>query len=185
MRPTRTSLAAVGYSPPIPLDWYQTPPGISLAVSISNGGSLTYSVLYYVDDLGSAAWRQVTGISRATTVITVTGDYGLLAQDGGTHGLSVGDLVQIVSDPVLAGSYNVASVVSATSYTLTSPSSGTYTAVPGVQVVSARQYVHPTLTGLTARAYGNLNLPVTAVQLYVSAYTGGVCTLSVLQGESK
>lgn len=191
MRPTRVSLSAVGYSTPISLDWYQTPFGVSLAISMSSGGTATASVFYCIDDLSAASGRAVTGVARSGTTITVTGDYGLpsgpnpTSGDGNTHGLSVGDLVQLYGCGILDGWYNVASVLSASSYTLTSGSSGTYTAPGSPMVVSGRMVQHAVLANVTSRTVSNFNLPVSAVQLNVSAYTSGVVTLAVLQGESK
>lgn len=187
MRPTRVSLSAVGYTPPVLLDWYQVPPVIGLAVTLSSGADLTANVYYSLDDLSSAAQRVVAGISRSGTTITVVGDLGLTGNatdsgDGGTHGLSVGDFVQIVNDPTLNGSYEVASVVSATSYTLTSPVSGTYSA-PNPVLVSARLFEVTGLSALAARTAASLAVPATAVWLNVSAYTSGVATLAVTQGE--
>jgi len=202
MRATRVSLstAALGYSPPILHDTYQTPNCITLAIETSSGSTGTLAVQYTVDDLSAAAYHQVASISQATTVITVTGDSGLAGPsgfpsgyngDGGTHGLSVGDLVQIVGSGVtytggtpMDGWYNVASVVSGTSYTLTAPVSQTVNASPAVLVVSARVYTHATLTGIVApaRATGNYAFPVTSSRLQVTATGSGTATLAVLQG---
>jgi len=159
---------------------------------MSSGGSATASAFYCIDDLSAVSGRTVVGVSRTGTVITVTGDYGLnpgnapiSSGDGNTHGLSVGDLVQLYSCGILDGWYNVASVLSASSYTLTSPLSGSYTAPAGAMVTSGRMVQHAVLANVITRTVSNFNLPVSAVQLNVSAYTSGVVTLAVLQGESK
>lgn len=188
MRPTRVSLSALGYTPPILLDWDQTPFNVSLAVSVSSGGSLTANVYYTIDSMAPEAYRPIS-LSRTGTTITVTNDYGLQGSgvggnpDGGTHGLSVGDFVEIAQDATLAGFYTVASVVSATSYTLTSPTSGTYTGAPGTRVLTARLIEHSTLVGITTgHSAGNFSWPVSAAWLNVSVYSSGVATMSLLQG---
>jgi hypothetical protein len=205
MTPTRISLpvTALAYSPPILHDWYQTPVGITLAMTWSSNqaGSPTASVQYTVDDLSARAYRQVASITQATTVITVAGDTGLAGPsgvpsgqngDGGTHGLSVGDLVQIVGSGVvytggtpMDGWYNVATVVSTTSYTLTAPVSQTVNASPAVQVVTGRVFTHSQLVTIAGgtRAVSNYLFPVTSSRLQIAAAgSAGVVTLAVLQG---
>ena len=52
MRPVRVQLSnAVGGTPPIPLDINQSPFNVSVAVSLSAGASLTYTVEHTFDDI--------------------------------------------------------------------------------------------------------------------------------------
>jgi hypothetical protein len=196
VRPTRISLPAnaLGYTAPLLHDTWQTPVGITLALTWSSdqAGSPIASVQFTVDDLSSAALRPVASISRSGTTITVTGDSGqpptagnVYSGDGGEHGLSVGDLVQLVGTAGLDGWYNVASVVSGTSYTLTSGNSGTVNNVPGSAVITGRVFTHSQLVNIAGgtRAVSNYLFPVTSSRLEItSAGSAGVCTLAVLQG---
>jgi len=186
MKPSRVSLVltALGVSEFIYHDRKQSPFDVTLAVTFSSSaaGGPVAAVQFIVDDL--TVTRQVGGISQATTVITVQGDSGQNPGDGGTHGLSVGDVVQIVGSGGIDGVYPVASVTSATGYTLTSTVSKTFAAQVGT-VGSARVFTHGSLTGLTARATGNYTNPVIASRLQVtSAGSAGVATLAVIQGIS-
>jgi hypothetical protein len=179
VRVTQVSLASQTISPWIPHDYYQTPANIGLAGFISSGATLTYSVQFTLDDLGAS--RAVT-ISQSTTVITVT-DTGPPG-NGGTHGLSVGDYVRIFGTGLVGvdGEYvSVATIVSATQYTVTSGTSQTVVATPA-QVVTARVFTHAVLTGQTARATGNYTVATRGSRLNVTAYTSGTATLEVLQG---
>jgi hypothetical protein len=181
MRVTQVSLAAQAISLWIQHDYYQTPANIGLAFFVSSGATLTASVQFTLDDLGSGGARAVT-VSQSTTVVTVT-DNGPPG-NGGTHGLSVGDYVRIFGTGIagLDGEYfAVASFVSATQYTVTSGTSQTVAATPA-QVVTARVFTHAVLTGQTARATGNYTIATRGSRLNVTAYTSGTATLEVLQG---
>lgn len=180
MRITEVSVAAVAASAWIPVDYWQTPPAIGLAGFISSGAVLTWAVQYTYDDIGSGGVRPIR-LSQATTVITVV-DSGPSSRNG-THGLSVGDDVTIIGTGLAGvdGEYAVATVVSATSYTVTSGTSQTVANTPA-QVVSARVFTHSVLTGKTARADGSLLVPVRGVRLNVTAYTSGTASLEVVQG---
>jgi len=180
MKTTQQSLSAVGKAPWLNVDYYQTPPAVTLAGFISSGAVLTWAVQYTCDPLGSEAQRPV-GISQTTTVITVT-DVGT-PQMGNGHGLSVGDYVNIFGTGVAGvdGEYSVTTVVSATQYTVTSGTSQSVTNSSG-SVISARVFTHATLTGQTVRQTGNFAFPVRACRLQVTAYTSGVATLEIIQG---
>ena len=194
MRPVRVSLpmGATGFSQPILHDTWQTPAGITLSITWSNNqaGSPVSAVQYTIDDLSPAAARSVASISRAGTTITVAGDSGATpnnggANDGGDHGLVVGDLVQLLGTGLLDGWYNVATVVSSSSYTLTSPNSGSFTAPPNAQVITAPVFTHSQLTGIAGgtKAVSNYLFPVTSSRLQLTAAgTTGVVRLAVLQG---
>ena len=182
MRVTQVSLAAQAISPWIPHDYYQTPANIGLAFFVSSGAALTASVQFTLDDLGAGGERQVLA-SQSTTVVTVT-DNGPPG-NGGTHGLSVGDYVRLYGTGIagLDGEYfAVATIVSATQYTLTSGTSQTVSPAVPAKVVTARVFTHAVLTGQTARATGNYTVATRGSRLNVTAYTSGTGTLEVLQG---
>lgn len=178
--PRQLSLAGNGNTTWIPHDYYQTPPAITLAGYVSSGAVLTWAVQYTVDDIGAEGRRSVV-VSQATTVITVT-DFGP-ANSGGNHGLSVGDYVSIQGTGLAGvdGEYNVATVVSATQYTVTSGTSQTVAATNAF-VVTARVFTHATLTGQTGRLTGNYAFPVRGSRLVVTGFTSGVAVLQVMQG---
>ena len=183
MRVTQVSLAAVAISPWIPHDYYQTPANIGLAFFVSSGATLTASVQFTLDDLSAgSAGRQVLA-SQSTTVVTVT-DNGPPG-NGGTHGLSVGDYVRLYGTNIagLDGEYfAVATIVSATQYTLTSGTSQTVSPAVPAFALTARVFTHAVLTGQTARATGNYTVATRGSRLNVTAYTSGTATLEVLQG---
>lgn len=195
MRPTRVSLAAAGLAV-VPLDRYQTPFNTSLALSLNSAANLTAGVFVSVDDITPQAARPVPSMVRAATTVTVV-DYGMPAfsnpvgGDAGGHGLAVGDLVWVLGDPVLGEApnnvYQVASIVSPTSYTFTTVASGAYTAITP-QVITARMFGQGGMTGQTGagtRVAGNLAFPASLAALVVTPYVAGIATLSVLQGELK
>lgn len=180
MRITEVSLSAAGQSKWIPHDYWQTPPAITLAGFVSSGANLTWAVQYTCDDVGPGGLRPVS-VSQSTTVLTVV-DSGPPSR-GGTHGLSVGDYVNIQGTGLAGvdGEYSVATVVSGTQYTVTSGTSQTI-ALTQAQVISARVITHATLTGQVGRATGNYAFPVRASRLQITAYTSGTASLGVLQG---
>lgn len=172
MRPVYQNLGAAGNAPWITVNSLQAAFAVGLAVTISSGGVLTYTVQHTFDD--TIAFRNVT-IARAGTVATVTDV---------AHGLSVGDsiTVQGAGDANLNGTYDVASVVDANSYTYTVVNTGATASVPGTQLISLRVFSHATLQALTTRADGNYRFPPTACRLRITSYTSGVATLAVIQG---
>jgi hypothetical protein len=182
MRVTQVSLVSATQSSWIPHDYYQTPANIGLAGFISSGATLTYGVQFTLDDLGPGAERQVL-TSQSTTVVTVT-DNGPPG-NGGTHGLSVGDYVRLYGTGIagLDGEYvSVATIVSATQYTLTSLTSQTVSPAVPAKVITARVFTHAVLTAQTTRATGNYTVATRGSRLNVTAYTSGTATLEVLQG---
>jgi len=185
MRPTQVTLSAAGNSPLIFTDYEQTPFCLSLAACCTSGATLSYQPQVSIDNPSPEWYRGVT-VSQTTTVITITNDYGPPG-NGATHGLSVGDIVQLIGTQGDDGLYPVASIVSATSYTLTSPTSKSFTGGPGSQATSFRMFPSyvAVVGGTTARTLSSYVVPISCVRLVVSAYTGGSCTLTVLQGMEK
>jgi hypothetical protein len=182
VKTVQQSLNAIGYAPWILHDYYPTPFNVGLAGYVSSGASLTWEVQYTCDPVTGQEYARSVGISQTTTVITVTdtGSGGTL----GTHGLSVGDAVQLfgTGKAGVDGQYNVATVVDSTHYTLTSGTSQTYSSTNG-QVITARVFVHPILTGQTGRAVSNYAYPIMASRLAIpTTYVSGVASLRVIQG---
>lgn len=171
------------YSPWIIHDYYEAPFNVTLAVYFGTGLSATLAVQYAVDDMGNGGSR-VVSISQTTTTITVTDE----GWSGGsnTHGLAIGDFVQLIGTPggTVDGGYEVATVTSATVYTLTALVSQTL-ATQQAKVTSGRLFTHSQLTGLTARANSNYTFPVWASRLTSTAYTSsGYGYLVSMQGSA-
>lgn len=180
MRPSYTALAAVGNTPWIPVSYLQWAFGVAVAVNLSNGASLTYTVQHTFDPIDDTQARAIAA-SQTTTVITVTGDTGPPGSGGG-HGLNPGDDVILIGSGTVDGEYPVATVVSATSYTLTSGVSQSAVASPGTRAKSFRVFNNATLAAQTTKGSTNYVLPICAVRLNISVYTSGVATIAVLQG---
>ena len=70
MRPVRLTVGSLNNSAPIPLDTYSDPFNVSLAVVLSAGASLTYTVQYTFDDVFAAGFdpANATWFSHATLV---------------------------------------------------------------------------------------------------------------------
>lgn len=60
MRPVRVTVGALASSAPIPLDNYQVPFNIGIAVVLSAGASLTYTVEHTFDDVFSSGFNPAT-----------------------------------------------------------------------------------------------------------------------------
>ena len=170
--------------------------GIGLAVVLSSGASLTYTVQFTMDYPfipadGDMIWPNAS-ITRSGTTATVV-DSG---NNGLGHGLSVNDSVIIkgtgatnLDSPGPAAGLGVgdvgvtvASVVSSTSWTYTVANSGPTADTGNTKIARLRVFNHATLVGLTARNNGSLNYPVQAVRLNVTGYSSGFADLIVLQG---
>jgi hypothetical protein len=181
MKVVDTFLAAVGYSPWVPIDyWQSSPPSVSLALFVGNGSTLTATVDYTLDGMG-ADYQRIIGISQTTTTATIT-DTG---PTGLGHGLATGDLVTIIGTPKNAagitsidGTYAV-TVTSATQYTVTVVPSQTYNGT--ANVLSARIFP-TTISAVGVRTVASLNVPATGVILNVTAFTAGAACLHVVQG---
>lgn len=199
MKPAQVSLAANGVSPLIFTDYLQTPFNMSVGVCCTPAPTLTYQPQVSIDDPSPTAKRPVS-LSQTTTVITVTADKGSIGGGGG-HGLSIGDVVQLTgtanaSGVNVDGLYPVASVVSVTSYTLTSPTSQSFS--DGGASLAQGYRMFPLYTavvgGTTARTLVSISGgstaatvisgPISCIRLSVTSYTGGTATMSVLQGIS-
>jgi hypothetical protein len=174
----------------IPLDTYQTPPAITLAVLFSEDAVLTgASVQYTPDDIGPGAPPRSILFSQTTTVITVTDSGPVLKSAFGVadktfgHGLLTADWYKVWGTGLSSvdGEYSIASTPTAQSLTVTSPASQSLPS-QSVNAVGARVFPHATLVNLTARAVGNFNFPVKAVRLVISGITAGTVFLEVLQG---
>jgi hypothetical protein len=181
VRPIYESLAAVGSTPWVPINRLQWGFGAAVAVTLSSGASLTYTVQHTFDPVDDSQARNVAA-SQTTTVITVTGDIGFTG-GGNTHGLSVGDDVILFGTQAtnMDGEYPVASFVSATSYTLTSLVSQSATGSSNTRAKSYRVWLNA-LGAQTVKTSTNYAFPVAAVRLNISVYTSGVATMAVLQG---
>lgn len=174
MRPVSVTLGAAGNTPWIPINYEQVPQCVGFAVVLSSGASLTYSVQHTFDDLAPSSRRRVQ-ISRATTTATVTDP---------DHGLSVGDSVIITGSgsTALDGTFAVASVVDANSYTYTCANSGAAAAADGTYVLNLRVFNHEDVVTKTDRQDGNYAFPPRAIRLNISTYASGKATLLILQG---
>lgn len=80
MRPIRVTVASQTASAPVPLDHFQGPFNVGIAVVLSAGASLTYSVEHTFDDVfapgfnaSTATWFPNSGLSAKTT--TLDGNY--------------------------------------------------------------------------------------------------------------
>lgn len=168
--------------------------------------TFTWSAQYTLDD---PEFERPISASQTTTVITVTDPGGwalgasILGPGGNTgHGLSVGDSVILKGlGSGMDGTYDVASVPSATTYTVTSLVSQSATGAVGARVTPLRVFVHPGLNGITAgttaRAMAAIGMgqpdnsatatqvaPVIAmaVRPRMTAWTAGNLDFIVLQG---
>ena len=186
MRPAYVSLGAVGNTPWVPISQLQWGFGVGIAVTLSGGASLTYTVQHTYDLVDDTQVRGGVGISQTTTIITVTGDTGPpgpQGQPGIGSGLSIGDDVILISTQAgIDGEYPVASIISATSYTLTSPNSLSATGGNNSKIKSFRVFNNATLAASTTKGNTSYSTPITAVRLNISVYAGGVATMAVLQG---
>lgn len=167
------TLAAVGASTWIIPNPLLRSAGLGLALTFSVDANMTVSVQHTMDDPMQNA-RQVS-VARAGTVATIT--------DNG-HGLNVGDNVIMSQDGTFNGSFDVATVTDANTYTVTVPNSGAVNATPMLQ--SFRVFNHATLTGITgvppARADGNYAYPIGALRLKCTVWAAGAATLTAQQG---
>lgn len=174
MRPVEVTLGAAGFSPWIPVN-RMIPQGefaIGLGVKLTSGASLTYSVQHTMDDLHVIT--QSFSISRSTTTATVTQT---------DHRLSVGDWILVENGGApFDGEFAVAAITNANVYTYTVANSGATSLASGVGTLhTGRVFEHATLTGLTASANGNYAFPPWAARLYISTYSSGKATLTLLQ----
>lgn len=182
--PVIVSLSAAGNTPWVPLNYVQASFHVSLAVLLTSGATLTYSVQHTYDEPGDDGIRRDLSIARAATVATVTQT---------AHKLSVADSVMIdgtgssqldcqldsQNRPI---AWDVASVVDANNFTYTVANAGPAASGPNPRSKMLRVFNHSVLVGLTARADSNYNFPPQAVRLKITAYTGGTADLIIAQG---
>lgn len=173
MRPVKITQGALGSTLWTLLDKQQAPFNVGLGAMITSGASLTYSVQYTYDDPGANPRRVL--VSRAAAVATVIDP---------DHRLSVGDNIVVIGtgSVVLDGSFDVATIVDANTYTYTVANSGPTADVNASTVVSMRVYSLTALAAQTTRKDANLTIPVMAVRLNVSVYASGKVDLDILQG---
>lgn len=171
MRPISVKVSAAANSAWIPVNEIQAMFGIGIGVSVTSGANLTYSVQHTFDDPTA---RRLVSISRTLTTVTVTDT---------AHGLSVGDSVVVTGSGFTGGdgTFAIASVVDANTYTYTSGTSASSTGSDNTFVVSFRIYSHASLAAQTTRADGNYAFPIQAVRLAVTAYVSGTAEMIVLQ----
>ena len=80
MRAITKTVSGVGVSAPIPLDTYITPFSVGLAVVISVGGTLTFTVEHTFDDVFAEGYSSAAGIwfphaSLAALSASANGNY--------------------------------------------------------------------------------------------------------------
>jgi hypothetical protein len=190
VRPVYQTVGALAAGPWIPINYIESWFGVGLYVTLSgDASSITYTVDYTGDDPSIVAVRPVT-ISRTTTTATVTDNGPVGSQypydTGNHHGLVTGDSVVVTG----SGSANFdgtqpITYVSPTTYTYPVANSGASADTGNAKVVALRVFNHANLTGLSIRAQGTLNYPVTAVRLRLSAWAAGQATLGILQGQPR
>ena len=172
------------------LDVYEPPFDATLAISYGPTSAYTLGIDYALGAMDADGAHQVF-ISQATTVITVTDGGQTLSAPFGAglgHCRAVGDCVILTQSPGGDdGVYSIASVVSATSYTLTGlvsqTVSGLCLAQTGMVLQAAATDNIIKLAPVTARASVGVLSPVLAVRLHVTAFTtGGTASLITMQG---
>lgn len=80
MRPIRVTVASQAASAPVPLDHYQGPFNVGIAVVLSSGATLTYTVEHTFDDVfakdfdaSTATWFPNSGLTSKTA--SLDGNY--------------------------------------------------------------------------------------------------------------
>lgn len=175
MKPTVVRLSAAGSSAWIPLNYrIETGNfGVALAVKLSSGASLTYSVQHTFDDIETAVTDWSAARSTTTGTITRT-----------NHGLSANDWVLFSSGPApfdyASGKYSVTSVTNANVFVITVADSGA-AATGGGKMHTARVFNHDVLASQTASMDGNYAYPPSACRLTISSYSSGFAELTVIQ----
>lgn len=170
---TSVRMSATGKSAWIPVNRHQDAANVALAVTLSEGATLTYSVQHTLDRLNRPEY---CSISRSTTTATLT-------QTGIGKKAAVGDCVVVSgAGAPLDGTYDVASVTGDDALTYTVADSGVSVSHPSARVSLLRVLTHDDLSGETAADDGNYAFPPAAIRLYVSDYTDGYAELTVNQG---
>lgn len=175
MRASTGPLSSVTFSDWVALDYRERPFNAWLNAIIQPGSSLTYNIEYTTDMIDYDGLVVAQSISQTTTVITVNTYVA--------HNLNVGDCVRIVNtQTTMDGLYNITTVPTGTSFTVTSANSTTLTG--GAYSAFIPSQVSILSLAQTANSSGQLTAPITAIRLNVTAYTSGNVTLKVLQGPS-
>lgn len=174
MKPVKLTQAALGNSAWAPLNQVQAEFGVSIGCAVTSGASLTYKIQHTFDDPGPDGRRAIS-VSRAATVATVIDN---------DHRLSVGDSLVITGtgSTVMDGTFDVATVVDANTYTYTVVNSGPTVDQTNTFLNSFRVYTHATIVGQTGRVDGNYAFPVQAVRLVVTVFVSGKVDAIFLQG---
>lgn len=173
MRPTSVSVGSATFSTWIPLDSRNYNFQVGLAVGISSGASLTYSVQHTFDNF----WENRTdrySISRTTTTATVTKV---------AHGLTAADWISVQGVAPFNGDFAVASVTDADTFTYTVANSGATSQGIGTgnYISTAHVFPHSVVAAKTTNVDGNYQFPPFATRLIISSYTSGTATLTVIQ----
>lgn len=175
MRPVYTTpLGAVGFTDWVPVSYRSAASfQVAIAVTITSGASLTYTVEHTLDDLWAVT--DIWSAARSTTTLTVT---------KANHGLTAGDWNQFDAPsaaPAL-GQYSVATVTNANVYTITVANSGATTFASGTaNIHTARVLPHSSLVTKTVSADGNYAFPPRAVRLSVTIWASGTAQMAVIQ----
>lgn len=172
MRPISVRLSAAGVTPWIPLNRVAQNFKVGLAVILSSGASMTYSVQHTLDDITTK--DQAFSLTRVTTAATGKRT---------NHGMSVADWVcfEGVGAP-FDGEFAVASITDANTFTYTVLDSGLTVNSVGWMHLPGRVLLHETLVALTASADGNYNYPPVATRLKITTYGSGFADFLVIQG---
>lgn len=173
MRTTSITLGAAGASAWVPIDSYITGFGLAIGCTITASASLTYKVQYTHSD----PWlRQDCYITRSTTIATVTLN---------NHGINTTtDSITIFGsgDTNLDGTYAVASVSDANTFTYTVANTGATVSKGGVTCTVFRVFDHASIAAKTGDFDGNIAVPVRAVRLYATTYASGKVTMTLNEG---
>lgn len=174
------------------VDWWEHPFDLGVLVTQDNAGGNTLSVDYILGTLHNDSSRPVLASQIGTTITVFDNGPPLPAYAGGGlgTGLAVGDYVQLSSSPggLLDGGYTVASVVSATEYTLTSSGSQTVaatscTAVGGqVSTGAASGPVINQAPAATRMTFG-VTVPIYAIRARCTTFSAAaVARILTIQG---
>lgn len=181
--PVRVLLSALGNSPWIPLDYIQTPFGVTLACMPSSDWNGTYSVQYTYDAMDDQEDTLVS-IARTTTSAAVvwpnhdmvTGDSVITYATGDANLDSAKDASR--GNPIAQD----ITAVDASNFTYVVANSGAAAGGVNSKAKRLRVFTHAVLVAQTGRLDSNFNLPCQAVRLKVTAYVAGRLTMIVTQG---
>jgi hypothetical protein len=176
MYPITQRLSAAGYSPWVMINRVQSSFKVGLAVVLSSGAALTYSVEYSMDNPNDPVnLRQDFVLTRTTTSLNVKWI---------AHGRSVGDWVKLWGNGggQLDGEYQIATVVDVDNFTVTVANSGPTAGNGTGWIQSMRVYTHAAMVSLAASSSGDFSSPVIATRLHVITYTSGTADFEVIQG---